>query len=75
MADPTIQTFCCHHSNRTDMAIVIMQEFNTDAYNAVCMTSSLIGIVGAVYQVSEVFMNSVTKHLESFLADTTKGNV
>ncbi|XP_012346223.1 G-protein coupled receptor 143 isoform X2 [Apis florea] len=51
MADPTIQTFCCHHSNRTDMAIVIMQEFNTDVYNIICMLSSSIGILGAVYQI------------------------
>lgn len=54
MADPTIQTFCCHHSNRSDMAIVIMQEFNTDVYNIVCMLSSLIGILGAVYQVKKI---------------------
>lgn len=56
MADPTIQTFCCHHSNRTDMAIVIMQEFNTDVYNIVCMLSSSIGILGAVYQVSKILI-------------------
>lgn len=55
MADPTIQTFCCHHSNSTDMAIVIMQEFNTDLYNTVCMLSSSIGILGAMYQVKEIF--------------------
>ncbi|XP_066587377.1 G-protein coupled receptor 143-like [Prorops nasuta] len=51
MADPTIQTFCCHHTNRTDVAMVIMQEFNTDAYNIVCMVSSTMGILGALYQV------------------------
>ncbi|XP_014203551.1 G-protein coupled receptor 143-like [Copidosoma floridanum] len=51
MADPTIQTFCCHHNNRTDMAIVIMNEFNSDAYNTVCMVSSFIGILGAIYQI------------------------
>lgn len=33
------------------MAVVIMQEFNTDAYNTVCMLSSTMGIFGAVYQV------------------------
>ncbi|KAL0098354.1 hypothetical protein PUN28_020319 [Cardiocondyla obscurior] len=42
MADPTLQTFCCHYTNRTDRAIAIMQEFNTDAYNTVCMLSSTI---------------------------------
>ncbi|XP_058791604.1 G-protein coupled receptor 143-like [Phymastichus coffea] len=51
MADPTIQTFCCHHNNRTDMATSIMNEFNTDAYNTVCMVSSSLGIMGAIYQV------------------------
>lgn len=51
MADPTIQTFCCHHNNRTDIALVIMNEFNSDAYNTVCMVSSSIGILGAIYQV------------------------
>lgn len=51
MADPTIQTFCCRHNNKTDMSVVIMQEFNTDVYNIVCMISSAMGILGAVYQV------------------------
>ncbi|KAG5878284.1 hypothetical protein JTB14_033085 [Gonioctena quinquepunctata] len=51
MADPTIQTFCCHHANGTDMAVTIMQEFNTDAYNTVCLVSSALGILGAVYQI------------------------
>lgn len=52
MADPTLQTFCCHHTNRTDRAIAIMQEFNTDAYNTVCMLSSTMGMIGAIYQVN-----------------------
>ncbi|RLU14931.1 hypothetical protein DMN91_012818 [Ooceraea biroi] len=52
MADPTLQTFCCHHTNRTDRAITIMQEFNTDAYNTVCIVSSTIGMIGAIYQVN-----------------------
>lgn len=51
MADPTIQTFCCRHTNKTDMAIKIMEDFNTDVYNIVCMLSSTMGILGAVYQV------------------------
>lgn len=51
MADPTIQTFCCHHNNNTDMAVKIMDEFNTDLYNIVCMLSSTMGISGAIYQV------------------------
>lgn len=53
MADPTIQTFCCHHGNGTDMAITIMNHFNTDSYNIVCLFSSTVGILGALYQVSE----------------------
>lgn len=51
MADPTLQTFCCHHTNRTETVITMMQEFNSDVYNAVCMISSTIGILGAIYQV------------------------
>ncbi|XP_063973834.1 G-protein coupled receptor 143-like isoform X2 [Diachasmimorpha longicaudata] len=51
MADPTIQTFCCHHNNKTDMSVIIMQEFNPDVYNTVCILSSAMGILGAVYQI------------------------
>ncbi|XP_012541170.1 G-protein coupled receptor 143 isoform X2 [Monomorium pharaonis] len=51
MADPTLQTFCCHHTNRTDRAIALMQEFNTDAYNTVCMLSATMGMIGAIYQI------------------------
>ena len=66
MADPTIQTFCCHHSNRTDMAIVIMQEFNTDIYNAVCIFSSTIGILGAVYQILPRETSNLPHRWQSF---------
>lgn len=52
MADPTIQTFCCHHTgSKEDMAVRIMDEFNTDSYNIVCLVSSSIGILGAIYQI------------------------
>ncbi|XP_033225332.1 G-protein coupled receptor 143-like [Belonocnema kinseyi] len=51
MADPTIQTFCCHSNNESDMSNIIMKKFNTDAYNIVCMLSSTMGIIGAIYQV------------------------
>ncbi|XP_032688403.1 G-protein coupled receptor 143-like [Odontomachus brunneus] len=51
MADPTLQTFCCHHTNKSDMALIIMQEFNRDVYNIVCMVSSVIGMLGAIYQI------------------------
>lgn len=52
MADPTLQTYCCHHHvHTTEMAVRIMREFDTDAYNAVCMVSSIVGILGASYQV------------------------
>lgn len=52
MSDPTIQTFCCHHSgNKEDLAIKIMDEFNTESYNTVCLVSSTIGILGSLYQV------------------------
>lgn len=51
MSDPTIQTFCCHHGNGTDVALTIMQEFNTEAYNIICLFSSALGILGAIYQI------------------------
>ncbi|CAH0720910.1 unnamed protein product, partial [Brenthis ino] len=52
MSDPTIQTFCCHHSgNKEDLAIKIMDEFNTESYNTVCLVSSTIGILGSLYQI------------------------
>ena len=52
MSDPTIQTFCCHHTgNKEDFAVKIMDEFNTDSYNIVCLISSTVGILGSVYQV------------------------
>ncbi|KAI8434913.1 hypothetical protein MSG28_003387 [Choristoneura fumiferana] len=52
MSDPTIQTFCCHHSgNNEDMAVRIMNEFNTDSYNTVCLVSSTVGIFGALFQI------------------------
>ncbi|XP_028156609.1 G-protein coupled receptor 143-like [Ostrinia nubilalis] len=52
MSDPTIQTFCCHHTgNKEDLAVKIMSEFNTDSYNTVCLVSSAVGMLGAMYQV------------------------
>ncbi|XP_059057105.1 G-protein coupled receptor 143-like [Achroia grisella] len=52
MSDPTIQTFCCHHTgNNEDLAVRIMNEFNTDTYNAVCLFSSSVGILGSLYQI------------------------
>ncbi|CAH1979512.1 unnamed protein product [Acanthoscelides obtectus] len=60
MADPTIQTFCCHPANGTDVALTIMDEFNTDTYNCVCIFSSAMGILGAIYQIlpREEFSNN-----------------
>ncbi|GLV34126.1 hypothetical protein CBL_00055 [Carabus blaptoides fortunei] len=68
MADPTIQTFCCHHANDTDMAVRIMNEFNTDAYNVVCLTSSALGMIGAIYQILPREQSSVTHRWLSFSA-------
>lgn len=51
MADPTIQTFCCHNGNGSEIARTILSEFNTDNYNVVCMVSSAFGILGAIYQI------------------------
>jgi ocular albinism type 1 protein len=51
MADPTIQTFCCHRPNRSDSTVNLLMELDSDLYNSVCVVSSLLGIAGAVYQV------------------------
>lgn len=51
MADPTIQTFCCHRPNTTDSPVNFLMEFHSDLYNTVCVASSLLGIAGAIYQV------------------------
>ncbi|XP_034840628.1 G-protein coupled receptor 143-like [Maniola hyperantus] len=60
MSDPTIQTFCCHHTgNNEDLAIKIMDEFNTESYNTVCLVSSTIGILGSLYQ---IFPRSISKN-------------
>ncbi|XP_022918236.1 G-protein coupled receptor 143-like [Onthophagus taurus] len=51
MADPTIQTFCCHHVNGSDMALLVMKSLNTTAYNAITILSSTLGVLGALYQI------------------------
>ncbi|XP_053694031.1 G-protein coupled receptor 143-like [Sabethes cyaneus] len=51
MADPTIQTFCCHNRIRSPPAVKLMSEFNTDGYIVVCIISSCLGIAGAIYQI------------------------
>lgn len=55
MADPSIQTFCCRRALDYHPAYKLMNEFNTDRFNMVCLLSSLIGISGATYQVMIVF--------------------
>jgi hypothetical protein len=55
MADPTIQTFCCHRPNRSDYPVHVLMAFHSDLYNSVCVFSSLLGIFGAVYQVFMFF--------------------
>ncbi|KAL3269606.1 hypothetical protein HHI36_008670 [Cryptolaemus montrouzieri] len=51
MADPTMQTFCCHRGNGTDVALTLMRNLNTHAYNIVCIVSSTLGILGGIYQI------------------------
>lgn len=51
MADPSIQTFCCRRALDYHPAYKLMNEFNSDRFNMVCLLSSLIGISGATYQV------------------------
>lgn len=55
MADPSIQTFCCRRALDYHPAYILMNEFNTDRFNMVCLLSSLIGLSGATYQVMIVF--------------------
>ena len=52
MADPTIQTLCCKHTSDSDIGLTIMQELDTNAYNTVCLVSSIVGVIGAIYQVN-----------------------
>ncbi|KAF5307956.1 hypothetical protein FQR65_LT06523 [Abscondita terminalis] len=56
MADPTIQTFCCYNNDinitcALENTLKISNQFNTSIYNAICLFSSTLGIVGAVYQI------------------------
>ncbi|XP_044755545.1 G-protein coupled receptor 143-like [Coccinella septempunctata] len=51
MADPTMQTFCCHRGNGTDVSLTLMKNLNTDIYNTICIISSILGILGALYQI------------------------
>lgn len=65
MSDPTIQTFCCHHSGKKeDFALRIMDEFNTDSYNTVCLVSSTIGILGALYQIYPDILNKIHRGID-----------
>ena len=50
MADPTIQTFCCHRPMSSNPS-EILSVFNTNSYNTVCLVSSSIGMLGAIYQI------------------------
>ncbi|XP_026495295.2 G-protein coupled receptor 143-like [Vanessa tameamea] len=72
MSDPTIQTFCCHHTgNKEDLAIRIMDEFNTESYNIVCLVSSSIGILGSIYQIFPRRIPSFFQRLHSL--SSTRG--
>lgn len=55
MADPSIQTYCCQRALDFNPSYKLMNEFNTDRFNMVCLLSSLIGISGAIYQVINEF--------------------
>lgn len=81
MADPTIQTFCCHHRNNSDFALKLMNEFNKDSYVMTCLVSSALGIIGALYQIffrheserhrseySSASANSIGRHIIVSLA-------
>lgn len=60
MADPALQTFCCYPPGKgTDPSVKVLLEFNSRNYNYVCLVSSAIGILGAVYQVGLTKLISV----------------
>uniref|UniRef100_A0A023F147 Putative g-protein coupled receptor n=1 Tax=Triatoma infestans TaxID=30076 RepID=A0A023F147_TRIIF len=50
MADPSIQTFCCHKPRMGNPSVSLMSEFNSTTYNIVCLVSSILGCLGAIYQ-------------------------
>ncbi|KFM82777.1 G-protein coupled receptor 143, partial [Stegodyphus mimosarum] len=50
MASPTIETFCCVASS-SEPSIVMRLQFHYTPYNIVCVLSSLLGILGAIYQI------------------------
>lgn len=51
MADPSIQTFCCHRVRDSSDSADFLSEFNSEPYNTLCLASSVIGMFGAVYQI------------------------
>ncbi|KAJ9595460.1 hypothetical protein L9F63_013371, partial [Diploptera punctata] len=50
MADPTIQTFCCHVANKASSSVNLLIEFHSRPYNTLCLASSVFGILGSIYQ-------------------------
>ncbi|XP_070506335.1 G-protein coupled receptor 143-like [Chironomus tepperi] len=50
MADPTIQTFCCHRT-ADNSGYYLMNEFNKQSFIIISMISSIIGISGSIYQI------------------------
>lgn len=56
MADPTFQMLCCRNANFSKNFSNTIDEFDTDIYNKCCIISSLIGILGSMYQVSSEFL-------------------
>ncbi|EEB13289.1 class B secretin-like G-protein coupled receptor GPRoca3, putative [Pediculus humanus corporis] len=51
MADPTIKTFCCHHNSMLNESSGLLLHFNSQSYNTVCLASSSIGMLGAIFQI------------------------
>uniref|UniRef100_A0A1B6M552 G-protein coupled receptors family 1 profile domain-containing protein n=1 Tax=Graphocephala atropunctata TaxID=36148 RepID=A0A1B6M552_9HEMI len=52
MSDPALQTFCCYPPGKGSLnpGVMVLTEFNSKTYNYVCLVSSIIGILGASYQ-------------------------
>lgn len=60
MADPTVQSFCCRRPQGQHLLLTadtLMREFSSKPYLITTLCSSVIGMVGALYQIIRFFLN------------------
>lgn len=81
MADPTIQSFCCWtpvqpaRPQKLMSTETLMSEFNTETYILVCIVSSLIGMIGATYQILIRFVLTVDNNRLFYLENMRRFRV